>query len=353
MDIGQNIQTIVNIYQKNFGLLVGATFVACLLSFITFGILAGPLIGGLIVLCLKLHKGEKGEFTEIFAHMSSFLPALSLTIGLWAGMIAAKIIGFVPVVGRPLFAVCSSVLGIIYVFSIIYVVDKGEKPQDAVKKGSALFLADPLRVWLYILIVAILGGIGIILLLPVICTMPIAVVGTALAYQDLSAMGGASKVPEQYRQIAGYIVAALIVTGLICMFTINSRSVFSGRLGAPSGKKKYDIGAGRKNPGNKLPGSFPRDIPIYKGAEVESFTGVIKNKEAGAAVSTVILVTRDKAEAVEKFYTQKLQANAWEVSATRFGAVILLGKKLNRECTVTIAPQKGKIRITLVESRKQ
>ena len=65
MDIGKSIQQSLDLYLKNFGTLFVAGLVATLLSGATLGILAGPLFGGFIILCLKLLKGEIKEKSEV------------------------------------------------------------------------------------------------------------------------------------------------------------------------------------------------------------------------------------------------------------------------------------------------
>lgn len=67
MDLGNAIQKSVDLYLKNFGLLFVAGLLVLLLSVVTIGILAGPLIGGFIILVLKIQRGEKADFNEIFA----------------------------------------------------------------------------------------------------------------------------------------------------------------------------------------------------------------------------------------------------------------------------------------------
>ena len=56
MDIQANLGRIFDLYRKNFLVILGATFLTFLLSGLSLGLLAGPLNGGLIILCLKLSQ---------------------------------------------------------------------------------------------------------------------------------------------------------------------------------------------------------------------------------------------------------------------------------------------------------
>lgn len=99
MDIGNNIQKSFALYLKNFGVLFLACLIAGIIAAVTFGILAGPLVGGVLVLCLKLLRGEKGELNEIFAHFDQFVPTLIATLMLWAASLIVWVISMIPFIG--------------------------------------------------------------------------------------------------------------------------------------------------------------------------------------------------------------------------------------------------------------
>ena len=80
MDIQQNLRRIFELYFKNFLVLFISTLLTLILSCLSLGILAGPLLGGLILICLKLLRGEETDFKEIFGHFDQFLPTLIITI---------------------------------------------------------------------------------------------------------------------------------------------------------------------------------------------------------------------------------------------------------------------------------
>lgn len=74
MDIGKGIQRSFELFTKNAGLLIPAGIVVMLISIFTFGILGGIMMGGFLMLCLKVMRGEKGEFNEILPILTNSFP---------------------------------------------------------------------------------------------------------------------------------------------------------------------------------------------------------------------------------------------------------------------------------------
>ena len=182
MDIGKSIQESLDLYMKNFATLFVAGLVATLLSAVTLGILAGPLFGGFIILCLKLLKGEPGEFNEIFAHFDKFGP----TFIVFLLYLVFAIICMIPVLGWLVGIVLGPVVAFIFIFAVTLIIEKDMLPIDAIKKGLALFQTNPAMNWLYVLVFAILGSVGAIACgIGVILTLPFTYVGLARAYQEL------------------------------------------------------------------------------------------------------------------------------------------------------------------------
>ena len=184
MDIGKGIQESLDLYTKNFTTLFVAGLVATLLSAVTLGILAGPLFGGFIILCLKLLKGEPGEFNEIFAHFDKFGP----TFIIFLLSLVFYIICMIPVLGWLVGIVLGPVVAFIYAFAITLIIQQDLQPMDAVKKGLEFFQTNTVMNWVYVLVISILGGIGAIACgIGIILTLPFTWIGLALAYRELAA----------------------------------------------------------------------------------------------------------------------------------------------------------------------
>ena len=75
VDLGDWIKDGFDLYKNNFGILVLASLIAIILSGATFGILAGPMCAGMILITLKLHDNadEKAELGDLFRGFTFFL----------------------------------------------------------------------------------------------------------------------------------------------------------------------------------------------------------------------------------------------------------------------------------------
>jgi uncharacterized membrane protein len=183
LDVGSKIQKSFDLYLKNFGLILGASLVVSLLSALTLGILAGPLCGGLIMLCLKLLRGEKAEFNEIFAYFGKFVPTFIVMVIM---VVAMVIVNVIPILNIFLGLIFGPAITFVGAIALALVLDKNMEPVAAIQKGIELFMADKVMLWLYALVMGILSGIGVILLIiGAIFTAPLSAIGMAAAYAEL------------------------------------------------------------------------------------------------------------------------------------------------------------------------
>lgn len=193
MDLGKNIQQSIDVYLKNFGTLFVAGLVASLLTSVTLGILAGPLMGGFFVLVLKIMRGEKGEFNEIFNHFDKFVPLFVTSLICFVAMIIAGIIPFLNII---LVLVLNPLIGFVWAMALIKVIENSTEPMDAIKEGIEMVKTNPVMIWLYSLVMGILSGIGAIAcLIGVLATTPISTVGMAVAYKELTSTTTVSENP--------------------------------------------------------------------------------------------------------------------------------------------------------------
>ncbi len=184
MDFGKALQQSIELYFKNFGLLLAATLVVGILSCVTFGILAGPLGGGLLILELKLLRNEKPQFSEIFAHFDQFAPTLIVSLLLWVIGLA---LSHIPSIGWLVALLLGPVWYGIFALAIGLVVERKSEPFVALRTALDCFGRHFWPLWLFGLIVSILSWIGLfIFILPVILTMPVGAAGMAVLYRELS-----------------------------------------------------------------------------------------------------------------------------------------------------------------------
>lgn len=352
MELVKNIQQSFNLYQKNFGVLLLACLIAGAISFVTLGILAGPMIGGILVLGIKLNRGEKGELTEIFSHFDQFFPTLVATLLLWGAGLVFNIIGIIPVIGWIINLAVSPALTIVYFLAIGFIVDQKMQPIEAIKRSIDCFTAEPVQLWLYSSVMMILSGIGsIILFVGVILTIPLGMMGMSIIYQQLSLKETPLfKLDKQIVRTAGISLAALLVIGAVCMTFGLGRKAARNRgdglaskiLSGVTGEKieinqkssKFKIG--NLSFGSGLPENFPKDIPIYPDSEVGGF---ISGKNDELSGSTTTLTSKDSASEIYNYYITNLEDKGWIVTPNELGEMKLVNfQKDTRSGVITINP---------------
>jgi hypothetical protein len=91
------------IYRNNFKTLVLASILVLVISSITAGILAGPMLAGLASMLLDLRdkKEPKSEVGRVFKGFDYFVPSF-LYVVVWgiAIFVASAIVGFIPLIGQ-------------------------------------------------------------------------------------------------------------------------------------------------------------------------------------------------------------------------------------------------------------
>ena len=361
MDVRKNIQQIFNIYLQNFILLVLASSITGLISFVSLGILAGPMIGGFMVLGIKLIRGEKGELTEIFAHFDQFLPTTVVTFLLWGASLVFYIIGNIPLIGWISKLLVSPVLFLLYFLTVGFIVEQKRQPLPALKHSIAFFVREWKQLWLYSLVMLLVSGIGSIILgVGVLLTIPLGLIGMTLIYQQLAGEEPPSFRPEKQILFKGGIaLAALVVIGVVWMMLgigKNSSSVRSTRftskiLSGITGQKveidrkgdRFKIGG--LSFGSGLPENFPKDIPIYPRAEVDGFIG---GKDDELSGSTTILTSNDSAAKIYDYYLKNLTDQGWNVTPQDLGEMKLINfQKDKRSGVITINPQESQCDILI------
>jgi hypothetical protein len=361
MDFGKNLQDSFTLYFKNFGLLLGATLVAAILSGVTLGILAGPLVGGLLILGLKLLHGEKGEFNEIFAHFDQFGPLFLITVCLWIAMLVNMIIGWIPFIGWIFSLIIGPAVSILYFIAIGLVVKEKKTVQDALQQAINYCSGEPLLIWVYALVVSILAGIGVVIFgVGAIFTMPFGVAAMAVAYGQLTVKENPSlKLEKKMLQIMCISLGVLLIVGIVCRACFGfgfSRWSAHNRpgnflteriLGAATGQKVQinnngkSVKIGNLNIVTGLPDDFPKDIPLYPEAKVGGTLG-------SKGDFTTTFMTKDSAKDVAAYYATKLKDQGWEVTTSQLGEMEMINfKKEGRSGNVTATTSPSETSILL------
>jgi hypothetical protein len=101
--IGKWLEDGFTLYKRNFKTLVLAALIGLVLSTVSVGILAGPMIAGLIIITLQLIRkaDPKPEAGAVFRGFSYFLNTFLFTV-IWgiAILIGSLVLGWFPIIGQ-------------------------------------------------------------------------------------------------------------------------------------------------------------------------------------------------------------------------------------------------------------
>jgi len=366
LNILANLKKGFALYGKNFFPVFFATLNTAVLSGITFGLLAGPVLGGLFVFVHKIMEGEKAELKEIFSRFDKFLPTLVVILITGLAWFIISIIGAVPVIGKLFRLAAGSLLALVSFMAIAFVVDKGLSPVDALKRSLQSFLTEPLTVWIYSLAIFIISWMGtLFFIFPVVFTLPFGIIGATLAYRELSSREPAAlnlkNLNKKTRWTVILSLAGLLLLGLI--FSVGgsflgsgqsrTRSSLTGKILSTVTGRKVDIGKdggsfsiGGVTFGTKIPKDFPKDVPVYANAEIVSFLGGAEGKEYNA---TALFSTQHPDVKVVEFYEKNLQSKGWEIETSYLGemAIITFKKAGGWNGSVTVIPGEDETTISL------
>ncbi len=188
VDFGGWLNQAFDLYKRNFGLLVLTSLLTLLISSLTIGILAGPMMAGMILISLRLLRGQepKPEVGTLFEGFNHFLPTF-LFVLIWGALtfVIMFVIGLIPCLGQILAPVLGLAVMTLLMFAMFLIVDRG---QDFWPASMASIEAVKPAFWPllgYMVVISILGQIGALAcLIGMIFTYPILICGLAVAYES-------------------------------------------------------------------------------------------------------------------------------------------------------------------------
>ena len=129
IDIGAELAKGWKLFQQNMGLLIIASVIALLVSAVTCGILAGPLMAGMLLVVRRLVQNDpvKPQSGDVFKGFDYFVQALILIV---LTIVASMILGMIPVIGM----VAGIVIGAFLMWSMMFVAFQKLTAIDALKR---------------------------------------------------------------------------------------------------------------------------------------------------------------------------------------------------------------------------
>lgn len=187
--IGAWIEQGFDLYKKHIGVLLVPSLLAVVLSLVSIGILAGPMMVGMILIVFKLMSNAEArpEPGDVFQGFNYFVQAF-LFVLVWGliGYVGQAILLLVPILGlllAPIFSIC---LGTAVMFGLFLIADRKAEfwpasmtSLDKVKPAFVPFLV-------FNFVASVLGGIGVLLCgIGVFLTLPIYICIVAVTYRDV------------------------------------------------------------------------------------------------------------------------------------------------------------------------
>ena len=186
---GEWVEKGFNLYKENFKTLVLASIFVVVISSVTVGILAGPMLAGLVLLTLELMAGrepgpEAGMVFKGFDYfINSFLFVVVWGLGIF---IVSIIIGVIPVIGQlaSLFAVYAAQAFLM--FGLFLIVDRQMEFWPASMESINTVKTNFWPFFGVSAVAGIIGSIGIVAFgIGVVFTIPIQGCILAVAYRDV------------------------------------------------------------------------------------------------------------------------------------------------------------------------
>jgi hypothetical protein len=187
--IGKWLEEGFTLYKNNFKTLVLAAIIGLVLSTVSIGILAGPMIAGLIIMTLQLIRKEdpKPEAGAIFRGFGYFLNTFLFTV-IWGIVIVvgSLLVGWFPVIGQLLSLFFVYAAQAFLMFGLYLIVDKQMNFWPASQESMHTVKTNFWPFFGLAAIASIIGSIGALAFgIGVVLTIPIQICILTVAYHEI------------------------------------------------------------------------------------------------------------------------------------------------------------------------
>jgi hypothetical protein len=186
---GDWIEAGFNLYKNNFGILVLASVFAVVIGAITAGILAGPMLAGLVLVTLHLldRKEPPPEAGTVFKGFDYFLQSFIFVIIWGLGiLIGSVVLGVIPVIGQLASIAFVYAAQAFLMFGMFLIVDR---KMDWLPASAQSFNIVKTNFWPFFglsAVASIIGSLGAIAFgIGVVFTIPIQGCILAIAYREI------------------------------------------------------------------------------------------------------------------------------------------------------------------------
>jgi hypothetical protein len=175
------------VYKENWAVMSVATLIGGLLSAVTIGILAGPLLMGMFRMAFKTMRGERPEIGDLFNWHGRFLQAFLTALIFGAIYLGLGGIGNNNAFFGLLSAAATPTLTLMLAFTMSLILERGLDVVNAINRVAKLvFSRDWFMWWVVGLVFAAITGGGFIACgVGILVTLPWMISSSAVAYRDV------------------------------------------------------------------------------------------------------------------------------------------------------------------------
>ena len=152
------------------------SFVLAALSAMVPIVIQGPLLVGFHIFCIKKLLGKQAEFGDLFKGFNFFVPAL----------VASLLISLFSSIGLLLCIVGALVVGAMYKFTYLVILDKRMDFWPAMQASHAVVKNDYFGFTMFLLLIALVDLLGVLCcIVGVFIAIPVGMAAITVAYRDL------------------------------------------------------------------------------------------------------------------------------------------------------------------------
>lgn len=182
MEIGAEIGKGWRLFQADMGVLIVGGILATVVSAVTCGLLAGPLMVGMLLIAQRLLKNDpvKPQAGDVFKGFDSFVQALLLSV---IATVAIMVLSILPIIGQ----LAGLIVCAVMMWALVFIAYEKATAIDAIKKVFELAKSGSFTVPLVFAVIAsLIGSLGAVAcVVGIFFTLPLTYCLMACCYATL------------------------------------------------------------------------------------------------------------------------------------------------------------------------
>jgi len=182
MEIGAELSKGWRLFQADMGVLIVGGILATVVSAVTCGLLAGPLMVGMLLIAQRLLKNDpvKPQAGDVFKGFDSFVQALLLSV---IATVAIMVLSILPIIGQ----LAGLIVCAVMMWALVFIAYEKATAIDAIKKVFELAKSGSFTVPLVFAVIAsLIGSLGaIVCVVGIFFTLPLTYCLMACCYATL------------------------------------------------------------------------------------------------------------------------------------------------------------------------